>query len=365
MSEVEGARTAPPTSFFSKMPATWSTRLPTFSSPSDVTPEWSRYLERVYKGPLPANAFPLNLKTFELFYVDLLPVEEQPFVQLRPLLGEANKTNTSRFSKALRRVPTGNNWRKKLLRRQGDVYSLWPSIDNLAFVYQYDVRGKWVASPSGYPSHSIVEVMHCYEDADNFYWMYSAKGSGVSFDVGNTIVARNAFELWRMANLSITESLSRMSRRCRPLPPNGKIKATIGFYCGSPKEEMHQSYRLTRQALAVLLQRGVDSVQLIRTEEHGIFKFELIDLRPHRRVLHCYDGRFHERKSTTKGCSYGRGPASDEETWSATPQASSCPTDGAPGKGVWVTPSFRSGWAGRNECRCPLSRPRDRCLRCV
>ena len=133
------------------------------------------------------------------------------------------------------------------------------------------MRGKWeVASPLGYPSHSIVEVMHCYEDADNFYWMYSAKGSGVSFDVGNTIVARNAFELWRMANLSITESLSRMSRRCRPAAAKWQgIKATIGFYCGSPKEEMHQSYRLTRQALAVLLQRGVDSVQLIRTEEHG------------------------------------------------------------------------------------------------
>ena len=120
----EGARTAPPKVTL-KMPATWSTRLPTFSSPSDVTPDMvSLPRGRVYKGPLPANAFPLNLKTFELFYVDLLPVEEQPFVQLRPLLGEANKTNTSRFSKALRRVPTGNNWRKKLLRRQGDIYSL-------------------------------------------------------------------------------------------------------------------------------------------------------------------------------------------------------------------------------------------------
>ena len=41
-------------------------------------------------------------------------------------------------------------------------------------------------------------------------------------------------------------------------------------------------YRMTRKALAKLVTMGYDSVQFPRTEEHGILKFEIIDLRPHR-----------------------------------------------------------------------------------
>jgi len=42
---------------------------------------------------------------------------------------------------------------------------------------------------NGFPSNSKIEVMHtCCDDIRNGFWMYLAIGSGISIDLGNTMV---------------------------------------------------------------------------------------------------------------------------------------------------------------------------------
>ena len=141
-------------------------------------------------------------------------------------------------------------------------------------------------------------------------------------------------------------------------------RTPLGFYCESRANEMHQAYRMTRLALATLFRRGYDSVQFVRTEEHGIFKFEIIDLRPHRRVLSCYTNATYDRRITRRGCAYEWTPAMDMTAFRATPNASACPvTRGASGSAP--SNAFSFGWAGqRGACRCIATAPRTRCIHC-
>ena len=150
---------------------------------------------------------------------------------------------------------------------------------------------------------------------------------------------------------------------------------------------MHQSYRMTRKALATMLQRGYDSVQLLRTEEHAIYKSEVIDLRPHRRVIQCYYSTTHDMKRSFRflgatgscvrreggGAASHRGSESIDQTapvattpeaFRATPAARACPMVGTPSTSekaphdaakrlsVYSNP-FRWGWGGRRgQCHC-------------
>ena len=109
---------------------------------------------------------------------------------------------------------------------------------------------------------------------------------------------------------------------------------------------------------------GEIEAEFVRTEEHGIFKFEIIDLRPHRRVSSCYTNATYDRRITRRGCAYEWTPAMDMTAFRTTPNASACPvTRGATGSAP--SDAFSFGWAGqRGACRCIATAPRTRCIHC-
>jgi len=294
---------------------------------------WARYLREVY---VESPAVPVDAHKFDLLYEPLLPKAEQRVLSGRPVLGlSVGFVNASAAGDALQQVRAHRRGRL-VGRTEGDRFSLWPS-SKMAFVY----RPKRQHS---HPSHALVEVAHCYEDADDFYWMYQAVGSGIYFDLGRTSSFTDRFELWRAANVSARDMLFEkyVLAFCR-------VSAHQRFYCVNPTIQMRQEYRMTRKALGVLaLERGLDSVQLTRTQEHGIYKSELINLRPHRRNAQCFEPRRHDRR---RGACDTRRPATDA-TWNADASACPMPADEA---------SFHSGWGGTRPCRCTR---RAKCLHC-
>ena len=84
----------------------------------------------------------------------------------------------------------------------------------------------------GHANRSKVEVYHCADKMTSEFWMYEARGSGIFYDVGHTFVVRDAMHL--------------------------------------------RALNLTHGALRLL---GYESVQFTHTYEHGLYKFELLDLR--------------------------------------------------------------------------------------
>ena len=182
--------------------ASWAYRLPTFARQEDVPPAWASYLEGVYgTGALSKITFPLALRSFDVFHDRLLPTEQQPLVRARPLLGESTGPNASTQSsselQALQSVPRPRRRHAPRLRRAPlDVFSMWPSTSH-AFVYHYGstratnatsdsksgntnnaVRGGdspalvFTEEPlrlrQGHPSHALVEVLHCFQDPDEY-----------------------------------------------------------------------------------------------------------------------------------------------------------------------------------------------------
>ena len=357
-----------------------------FASADSVPTEWKRYLEGVYgTGVLADNkTFPLDLARFNVFYERLLPDALRQLVHARPLLSLVDSANEShlRPADALCRRSNRRGHCRVLGRRAFDVYSHWPDMST-AFVYRYN-DSKPASKPSkrhppkpalalwpggeapvesahlqyGHASHKLVEVAHCYEDADDFYWLYHAVGSGVWFDLGRTYVAKNAIALWFApeVNVSISSMLAHSWRGRRTCRTVSTRNFAPGFYCGTSAEIMHQQYRMTRKALGTLAESGYDSVQFVQTEEHGMHKYEIIDLRSHRRVIHCYDA-YHERRAKNTGCTLKRPPAADHAAWMSTPAANACPPRG--NESV-----YRVGWRGQGgPCRCRRS-ARNRCLTC-
>ena len=109
---------------------------------------------------------------------------------------------------------------------------------------------------------------------------------------------------------------------------------------------------MTRATLAAALAEGYDSVQLTHTQEHGIFKYEIIDVRPHRRVLSCFDKSTHDHKKDTRAHNNASSPCNHANDWNA----SSCPMPA-------YASTFRSGWQGSRPCRCTAT-TLARCLHC-
>ena len=121
----------------------------------------------------------------------------------------------------------------------------------------------------GFPSNSRVEVYHCSENGRLYdYWLYLAVGSGIYFDLGRTVAFPNAFVMARALNVSTAAT-----PWCR------KIDRAPGFYCNSARQLAATWNLLFHKTIDVLIKRGYDSVQLTRSEEHAIFKYEILDLR--------------------------------------------------------------------------------------
>ena len=97
--------------------------------------------------------------------------------------------------------------------------------------------------------------------------MYYAPGSGVWYDLGRTAIARDLYDLAAKHNVSVT------SRYCRKGAPGVRPP------CANRREHMHHGTLLVSATARALASRGFDSFQLTHTEEHGLYKYEIVDLR--------------------------------------------------------------------------------------
>lgn len=322
--------------------STWSR--PIFRSHAELQrdPHWARYLASVYHERVPDSAWPLDLSSFSFFYGDAVPAATRQLLMV-PLLGRSPQKGSPAVSE--REPPAEETLRRAHARRSrsaGDLFRMYHAPFSHAamstlWVYRYSRAGDYLGSNSTPKHGGLVEVAHCVEATNQSqFWMYHAPGSGVWFDPGRTFVVRNRCELWSALNLTARISLRGPGARCaivaaswRVRPPSSlvafahvRLEACPGFWCGSSRELQHQQHLLTEQALRTLAGRGYESLQLTHTEEHAIYKFELVDLRQ----------MFQRRRRAN----------------SESPR--SCPN--ARGRGA-----FFAGWRGERPCHCDDERP--------
>jgi hypothetical protein len=348
----------------------WVAQLPTFHSRAALHQQahWAAYLDRVYG--IRAIQWPLNLSALGFFHGDVpMPAAVK---EALPSLGRRTRGASNRslqgepaakeallgVRRSRRGIVSGRRWREPYR-----LYHPPYAVEATSTVFVYD-------DARAIPSHTKAEVFHCAETTrQTGFWMYAARGSGVWFDVGRTFSARNRCALW--AALSVPLKLTLRGPRCvafnrawrnlsaADVPAgagdspfvNANAATTFaalnlpsrcpGFWCGSVGEMMHQQHMFTEAAMEVLMRRGYDSLQLTHTEEHGIFKFEIVDLRQHFRrdpnVATVWDASAHRLVS-----------AVDEA-----PRA--CPHERA-------SHFFSGGWAGLSSCHCNASRA---CINCA
>lgn len=338
----------------------WHSTLPTFRSRKEISGLWALYLDHIFG--LDTLVMPLKMSSFHFFYVDALPAELQGRV---PLLGRSSDFNRGSFSSGETLLRVGQRAFGITGRSPDDVYHLYDPIafapDAISTVWVYSHRGG--ANESlGFPSFSRIEVVHCAENGNQTdFWLYPATGSGVYFDLGKTFVARNRCSLWVQTNIAAEHLRARGPIRCVPIRQGwhcpddqgntNQSKFYVGcrfshlrrfcpgFWCASAQEMMAKSHSYTEAALKVLASRGFDSVQLTHTEEHGIYKFEIVDLRQRYRKQQAVTDR-HPIKRTK---------------FAPTPQPPRvCPHN---------MDSYYGGWGGNRPCRCRVT-PARSCMHC-
>ena len=292
----------------------WHQRLPAFSTPQELerpaAAAWKRYLEEVYGQLLhehgkktdghAAARFPIDLRTFNFFYYNILPRDARP---VRRAIFGFNSTWTLEHD-----VPPGVSkasiearaWLRSHIygapyernppfgRRHGDAFVQFAGAGNLAlgqgtaWVYAYRDDDPYAASSApafpgeaGFTSGTDVEVYRCASGPVHEYWMYHATGSGIFFQLGMTIAFRD--------------------------------RATM-----SARNASFGGLRVAKY----------DSVQFTHTQENGIFKFEILDLRQHQPYRH--------EHSCGGGFCTG-----------------ACPREDVAAAGI-----FRRGWGAEGQCTC-------------
>ena len=317
-----------------------SFELPSFADARalDASPGWRRYLDTVYG--VATLRYPLSLRELSFFYLALLPPSHQPRAPL-PLLGlrpghEARLDAADATVEASGRNAWGVRQPHYGGRAQHEAFSLYaPQLsaegrNATLWLYAYAADGT-SAEEHGVPSGAKVEVHRCAEDDrpdERLWWMYRAPGSGVFFDVGRTFAARNLYTLAAALNVSVRSRYCRAPRQPGTRPP-----------CANRREHMVLGFKLVAASVEVLAAAGFDSLQLTHTEEHGIFKFEIVDLRP------------------LRAGAQGRQPRRGQQPPPAGSSARACP-------GPTARRSFWRGWRGVLPCgRCDARR--GKCLNCA
>jgi len=302
----------------------WHRRLPTFASLDALrsNAHWSAYLDQVYG--LDTLTFPFDLRRLTTFYSTAFESSSSFPLDRVPLLGTAtpaagyNLTHAS-LSMALDDVltPVRGGKRPVCGRHALDAYRLYhhppfseDAAERTIWLYGHHhhkdgiasnrtTRVPWLHPINGFPSHTKIEVLHCAEECATKgitdYWLYHAPGSGIYFDLGKTLVVRDRCGLWRSTNISyVVYNNRRAWPRCvRYRNAWDLTRSSLdwfggllphrcpGFWCGTAHELMRQTQSFTLHAIRQLIKDGYDSVQFTNSEEHGIYKYEIIDLRQH------------------------------------------------------------------------------------
>lgn len=292
----------------------WQARLPALPSRDDAPADWTRYLDHVYG--INTLEWPLDLAQLSFFYPDVgMPAKLRGLV---PLLARTDATVNGSISAGEILLRPGKRRKGVSGRNYLDVYHLYhPPFPDTAistvWIYPYAGRVTNMKDSADDVDSNIVpvkpnqriEVHHCTEGSQptSSYSMYRAHGSGVYYDVGRTFVARNRCELWAALKLSAAFPSVADGASCHLLSdPSAWANRTFskqkpktfgdlrlarcpGYTCegafGSPREVLRQEQALTEAATRVLVSRGYDSLQLSHAEAHGIYKYEIVDLRQH------------------------------------------------------------------------------------
>ena len=337
-------------------------------------PLWLRYLDSVYG--VASLRFPLDMKNLTLFYAndELFARKDLALVPLlgrRPLRDE--KSRAISLAETIVTVGGGSaKWFGLCGRGLHDAYRLYHSppypetaVLGTLWIYGYGstrasatnasaIRAPGVHPRDGFRSFTRVEVFHCSEEAkadSRDFWMYLAPGSGVYFDLGKTIAFADRCEMWRSTLTPLPRISWRHVPRCGRrhgdwLTPNASTFASLrpgrcpGFSCGTATELAQLVHRITFSAIDALARAGYDSVQLTRSQEHAIHKFEIIDLRQHVMM--------------NASASHIDKQGAESRDWARTP----CPRRG--------NGAFFRGWGGSEPCGvCDGKRARVRgCLHC-
>lgn len=127
---------------------------------------WYNYLQTVYINTITEKSqFPIDTSSFGWYFSSNFPSTFQNQVQL---VNCPKKCGDLFSGKNFAFLRSPNDWARYLYDSPCNNSS---SITN------------------GFPSHSKVEVLHgCCDDKDTGYWFYYMKGSGLYYDLGNTIV---------------------------------------------------------------------------------------------------------------------------------------------------------------------------------
>ena len=320
------------------MSGRWHAALPAFENASQLhaAPSWERYLTAVYGMPL---VYPVRLRTFSFFHLPLLPSALRPHSS--PMLGYRKSVDAPPWDGATLKVDDARRHPLLRGRRRGEHYRRDGSAPGHAagglWIYAWpEGRDQASSEPlypsaAGYPSGAKVEVMHCQENTTLYrrigeFWMYQATGSGIFFDLGRTIAFPNGAYLARWTGLP--PMLHR--RRTRDSYTYALVdgcefnRSSATFACETSRSAMHQGALQFAANVRLLRNRyHYDSLQLTRTEEHGMCHYEILDLRQHR--------------------------------WPA-----SAPT--ACGAAHPVAKDFYSGWRGVRRCAC--EEEGRQCLNC-
>ena len=207
-------------------------RLPILQRPGQHK-EWDGYLERVYGGPLPASAYPLNLRIFRWFYHEELPLAGVAVAQIN-------------FHCTMQSSAFGHAWLGPAQCQSSAAGSAtaWPEshrpLRRAGFFFN---PLPWTARKSGGEllNQTWIEVMRVgvYNATEERHgvWYWPARGSGVWWNTGRSI------RTWQ------------------------------GDLLGGEAEA---------ERIAALRRRGVDSVQFVHsgTGAYRALFVELFDIRP-------------------------------------------------------------------------------------
>lgn len=226
---------------------------------------WYDYLDQIYGAS--TLRFPCSLRQLGFFYTSRIPGG----VRFR----EHPRSALTRLEGADANVVYGPMQRGELYRTWGGdlLGTSWAQLNLYRMLHALD--GRWSPevdtpvggpSPRGFASHERVEVMHTVGDArGSGMWFYYAKGSGIYFDVGRTVVYRDHLHAARELGIPCADLSGKAARFEFP-------KACADAVEGDSTAEHRFQLEATRRGAAA----GYDSIQFARHPENHIWRFEIL-----------------------------------------------------------------------------------------